>query len=218
MPTVEGNPGDPCTVNPVQGSCCPACGAPPVDPVSAYVGLPPMCRACFVEEDRRSEALELWCPPAFVLAGIAPDPAGDELEREARLAGVRPRRRRATSAEEFVGQRFGDLEVLAVARRPRRGDGRAVVCLRLRCACGSEYLAEAAGFRKRKQRSCRRCVARRVGRAQAQVLVGGETLMAIARRLGITHQAVRKRLARGWRLDQLGAPARRRAHPERQAA
>jgi hypothetical protein len=191
---------------------CPACGGAPVDPIRPYLGLGVFCRACFLEEDRRSEALELAAFPPF-----APDPAGVELDREALLAGVTPKKRRATTAAEFVGQRFGELEVLGVAHRTR-GDGRALVCLRLRCSCEAEYLVAASGFRKRRQQACRSCAAIAARRRQAKVLVAGETIGHLAQRLGITHQAVRLRLRRGWQLHELGAPARRRANPERKAA
>jgi hypothetical protein len=118
-------------------------------------------------------------------------------------------RRPPKRAEDLSGKRFGRLVVLGEVRR-LRGDGRTRRCWRARCDCGAETTIEAFELQRAAPAAaeCKACANRRAGRARA-AKVGGATILELAQRAGVSHIAIRQRIAAGWPAEQLAAPATR---------
>lgn len=184
-----------------------------------------LCRPCFLEEDKRSEAGELEFG-AWYWRDLLGWPEGSFETLERPFRDVREVSPAAPSwAAGLVGQQFGEfiVEDIAIRRLTSRSrpSGRIETVAICRCSCGE--LVEMTPARIRRDRHklerCRACANREIaqyrgGRARLRV-IEGMTVAQISAATGLNRDTIHTRILRGWSLERILAT---KARPRRVAA
>lgn len=120
------------------------------------------------------------------------------------------------SGRNLVGRRFGKLVVVQHVEPRAFPSGQKAQQVRVWCTgCGALFVTLKSHVVQRLLNACRRCSAVAGADKVSVLLEDGRTIAQVARESGVKLDTVYHRYIRGWPLERLGEPARKRTGRER---